>query len=234
MKILIPLLSIFVIFSSCSLKKWVFLNEKKFCVQECTNFYDEIPVNETAYFDEDKLDYCSPFIFKADSIIYQKDTVFNFIRNIQLQKLLIKTKFKFHEFVGFAGSYAGVSKNKISFPIYISNKIDSTIHKKLRTWIITEQKAPFIEVISKGSNRFFKIYEKDWDIYILKNYALFINSKNLPYRENGAIGCGITGGRMSFYLEGLTIFEPLSKLYLKASQFQNAVLNKEDVLKLYK
>jgi hypothetical protein len=227
--------SLLVSFSSCASKyEWLHLYEKKYCTIEgcCTSY---VPINSRAFIDYEKIGYCSPFLFKADSIILVKDSTIQFYqKQIKIDVVQIKSKFLFNELRGFTGSNVGESQNSISFPVFITDKIDSTIQKLLIQELLNPDGSRHISILAKGSVRIIEIESKEEIIYIIEDWGwgLFI-PRPLPLGEYKSPGCGISGDGELFIRRGLG-FCPGLNFFFRAGEIENLYLKKEDIIKLYK
>lgn len=73
-----PVLLLFhlILFTSCA-HHYYPLHQKGYCIQKkYIDDYSEVEINDKAVFQEGIVDYKVPFLFKADSIIYLKDTIY--------------------------------------------------------------------------------------------------------------------------------------------------------------
>lgn len=238
MKCLLLLISITCL--GCSQYTW--LHEKGYCVAEAyRGFYDNIPLNEKAVFEEEQLDYNLPFIFKADTITYVKDSSLLFYgKEIPIDILQVKTKFAFMEKKGIFPVPFRKSKNSFQFPIYVNHQLDSSIQKS----IIDEMLAQSVgiiyladkcfEVLAKGSARVISIYSEEQLVYLLDDYVLII-PQPLPYGQYSIVplGCGgILGDGYTLVTEGLGFICGHTVIFTEEGY--ELYLNQLDVDKLYK
>lgn len=228
---LVSVLVLVLLSISCS-NKYPWFEEKGYCFQsEYLNFYEEIEINKKAFYDGGKLDYKVPFLLKADSIYYEGDTTIELYgEQVQFDKLLIKTRFKYREKRGVAGAPIGKSKNSFEFVMYSTNDLTTSIQENIISDMLEKLGEDQYKVASKGQAKIIISDDEQQKLYMYENYSLII-PRPLPIGQYDNISCGITGDGETFVYEGLafcceyTYFLPDDLLFL--------TLSMEEIRRLY-
>ena len=195
-------------------------------------------MNPAAFYDDPGIGRCIPFFFKADELSFEKDSsILFFKKKLAVKKLILKTSFEFNELRGVAAISMGTSKNKFSFPVFVSQEVDKEVHDSIIQHLVEQRKEEGydflkeIQVLIKDNSKIFEFRRDEALIYIMGKHALFI-PRPLPIGQFSPPGCGVAGDGETFIYDGLAFVHEDQVLFLPEDKY-DYMLSTADILKLF-
>ncbi len=208
---------------------------KGYCMEdEFTNYdfyYGQLTYEKGSYRDP-KIEEYYPFTFKADSVLFEKDSLIIFFgKNIEFKKIRIKTKFSYQEQTGYAGAFGSIDKFKYAIPVFMTREIDTVLYQQIIKDMLENDEGPLIEVLIKGNYRVFRVIGEAYTAYVTEHSAIVVYRSSLP-KSNSEISCGIFMTGEHYLYKGMCIGGVTTPLILPEEK-EHCLLNRADVLKLY-
>lgn len=226
---------IFCSLASCR-GNWKWLHEKDYYAPADCLTIEGISARENRIISDSLWKGCPTFLFKADELIFEKDTnLLVFGNTVPAKKFKLITAFKFQELRGVAAMPTKKSKNKLIFPVYFASGLPETSKDSLKHKILLEASSSAYSfnmswrVFSKLDSEVTIHNSETARIYFVENQYLYI-PRPLPEGQYGTPGCGVSGGGETFLWQGLTINHPNGVIFSPEEMF-DLVLEPKEILR---